>query len=486
MIFKIAWRNLLEYRTKTLIIGILVAFGVSILVIGNSILESITKGMEASFVENFTGDLIVRNESDEAVGFIGGFGAAPPALAGFTDVEAYLQKQDGVVATTPLLTGSASLSKNDETLAFASLWGVQPSSYFEMFPDKFILTEGELLKDGEAGILLPQALIDEVLEEQGVELRVGETILLSGQNDTTGTKIREVKVRGIGYYENSAGLLDLISLVDANTLRSLTGLTAVSPNVPDAAPITAASDAAASDASRGASPNGDDLFGDSLVTEIEGAQEAAEINFENILGDTSVRNRYLTLDNQAWHFLLLDLGDASPDEITAGLSTLNGTELVVENWRWGAGLVAELAFTLRTILNVVILVIAVVAVIIITNTLLLSIMERMGEIGTIRAMGGQKGFVRRLITTEVLTITLLFGLVGVAFGGLTIGLLNVLGLPASNVFLQILFGSSVLKPVLSISALYLSVIAVTVIGVVASLYPTSVALGVSPVRAMQK
>ncbi len=482
MIFKIAWRNLLEYRTKTLIIGIMVALGVGILVIGNSVLESITRGMEASYVENFTGDLIVRNQSDEAVEFLGGFGAAPPAISGFTEVESYLQKQGGVAATTPLLTGTASLSKDDETLAAAILWGVQPGSYFEMFPNKFVLTDGELLKDGEPGILLSQALIDQVFETHGVTLGVGETVLLSGQNNTTGTKIREVKVRGVGYYENSAGLLDLISLVDASTLRALTGLTAVSTeSTPDAVSATAALNA-----NENAPASGNDLFGDSLVTETESAPGTAEIDFDNILGDTTVRDRYLALDNDAWHFLLVDLRDASPDAVTAGLSTLNGTDLVVEDWRWGAGIVADLAFTLRTILNVVILVIAVVAVVIIMNTLVISVTERMGEIGTIRAMGGQKGFVRRLITTEVLTITLLFGLVGIAFGGLTIGVLNVLGLPAGNLFLQVLFGGPVLRPVLSISALYVSVIAVAMIGVVASLYPTSVALGVSPVRAMQK
>ncbi|CAA9582902.1 MAG: hypothetical protein AVDCRST_MAG86-3089 [uncultured Truepera sp.] len=483
MIFKIAWRNLLEYRTKTLIIGVLVALGVGVLVIGNSVLESITRGMEASYVENFTGDLIVRNGSDEAVEFMGGFGAVPPAITGFTEVEAYLQKQGGVVASTPLLTSTASLSKDDETLGAAILWGVQPSSYFRMFPGKFILTDGELLRGGEPGILLSQALVDQVFETHGVELRVGETVLLSGQNNTTGTKIREVKVRGVGYYENSAGLLDLISLVDANTLRALTGLTAVgTESTPDAA-----SDTAASAANENAPlEDGDELFDDALVTEAESAPGTAEIDFDDILGDTSVRDGYLALDNHAWHFLLVDLGEAAPDAVTAGLGTLNGTDLVVEDWRWGAGIVADLAFTLRTILNAVILVIAIVAVTIIMNTLVISVTERMGEIGTIRAMGGQKGFVRRLITTEVLTLTLLFGLVGVAFGGLTIGVLNVLGLPAGNLFLQVLFGGPVLRPVLSISALYVSVIAVAVIGVVASLYPTSVALGVSPVRAMQK
>ena len=219
-----------------------------------------------------------------------------------------------------------------------------------------------------------------------------------------------------------------------------------------------------------------------LVTDAETTDEA--VDYDNILGDTSVRDRLLALDTNAWHFLLLDTADdRASAEVTAQLTSSN-PDLVVEDWRWGAGVIADLAANLRTVINAVIGVIAIVILIIITNTLVISVSERMGEIGTIRAIGGQKGFVRRMIVTEVLTITLLFGLVGMAAGALTIGVLNAVGIPASNLFLQVLFGGSVLKPVLSAFSLLVSVAAVAVIGVLASLYPTSVALRVSPVQAM--
>ena len=192
----------------------------------------------------------------------------------------------------------------------------------------------------------------------------------------------------------------------------------------------------------------------------------------------------MALDNNAWHFLLLDTNEAAADVA----ATLAGSSesIAVENWRWGASFIADLAFGIRTALNVVIAVIMIVAVIIIMNTLVISVTERMGEIGTIRAMGGQKSFVRGMIVSEVLTTALLFGLVGVLVGSLTITLLNLLGLPASNLFLEILFGGSVLRPVLSVGSLFWSVLVVAFLSVLASLYPTGVALGVSPVEAMRK
>ena len=484
ILWKIAWRNLREHKTKTLIIGILVALGVSLVVIGNSVLESITSGLESSFVENFTGDLIVHNVSEDEPALIGAFGAAAEPIKNYTGVTAYLDAQDDIEAYTPLLSGLASINQNDEALSFAFLWGIQPSTYFQMFPDKFVVIEGRQLQDGETGIMLSRGVVDDVFEEKGIQLEAGQTVILSAQNDVTGNKIRELEIIGIGYYENAAGLLDRISLVDANTLRSLSGLIAVQVESAGSSVTIDTSE----DALFGSSDSSDSLFGGSgsLFSETEPTDEAAAIDFDNILGDTSVRDEFLALDNNAWHFLLLDTDGQNKAVITENLTNFEQAELVVQGWRWGAVFIADLAFSIQTILNYIILVIAIVAVIIIMNTLVISVTERMGEIGTIRAIGGQKNFIRSMITAEVLTITLLFGIVGIAVGSLTIGVLNLLGLPASNLFLQVLFGGSALKPILSMSSLFLSVIAVAIVGVVASLYPTSVALGVSPVQAMQR
>ena len=485
ILLKIAFRNLREHRGKTLIIGTLVALGVAVIIVGNSVLASVTDGLEASYVGNFTGDLIVRNASEEAVSFVGGgvgapgFGAAPEPLHTYPDVAAYLDADPNVTAYTPLLSGVATVNRNDKTLSFALLWGIAPSSYFAMFPDSFVLTAGERLVDGQEGMMLSQEAVDAALEE-GITLQVGDTVLLSGQNDVTGTKIREVTVRGVGAFKNSAGLLDNVSFVDVGTLRALIGLTAARTG-------SVAGSSAPTDL------NEDALFGDgdTFLSEAGTGSSAdpstdSSLDFDTLLGDTSVRDRLLALDNDAWHFLLLDVADGALLSVERELSGAPvGQSLVVENWRWGAGFVAELAFGIRNLLNIVILVIAIVAVIIIMNTLVISVTERMVEIGTVRALGGQRGFVRRMITAEVLMTTLLFGVVGVAVGGAVVGVFNLVGLAAPNVFLQVLFGGSVLRPVLSVGSLFVSLASVAVVGVVASLYPVAVALGVSPVRAMQ-
>jgi putative ABC transport system permease protein len=46
---RMAFRNLLEHKAKSLIVGILLSLGVLILVLGNSFLDASRRGIEASF-----------------------------------------------------------------------------------------------------------------------------------------------------------------------------------------------------------------------------------------------------------------------------------------------------------------------------------------------------------------------------------------------------------------------------------------------------
>ena len=54
-IFKLALRNLKEHKSKTIIIALFLVFGVAIVVLGNSFLESVNRGLEKDFRNNYTG-----------------------------------------------------------------------------------------------------------------------------------------------------------------------------------------------------------------------------------------------------------------------------------------------------------------------------------------------------------------------------------------------------------------------------------------------
>ena len=114
-----------------------------------------------------------------------------------------------------------------------------------------------------------------------------------------------------------------------------------------------------------------------------------------------------------------------------------GIEAAVVDWRQASGGFGVLADTLRIVFNVAILIIAVVAIIIIMNTLVISVIERTAEIGTMRALGAQKGMIRRMFILETLSIAFVFGLIGILLGGAIIFVLNLTGIPASNTFFEI-------------------------------------------------
>ena len=58
-IIKLALRNLKEHKSKTLIISMFILFGVAIVIMGNSFLESVNRGLEKDFRSNLTGDLTI-------------------------------------------------------------------------------------------------------------------------------------------------------------------------------------------------------------------------------------------------------------------------------------------------------------------------------------------------------------------------------------------------------------------------------------------
>ena len=70
-------------------------------------------------------------------------------------------------------------------------------------------------------------------------------------------------------------------------------------------------------------------------------------------------------------------------------------------------------------------------------------------------------------------------------GGLVLLVLNKIGLKASNVFFEIIYGGPELRPELSWSAVVLSFVVIVAVGAVSSAYPTALVMRTSPLKAME-
>jgi putative ABC transport system permease protein len=191
----------------------------------------------------------------------------------------------------------------------------------------------------------------------------------------------------------------------------------------------------------------------------------------------------------SWHYILATVDDPrQADDLIADLNAWFESEGIAAqagNWEAAAGPFATTADVVRTVFNVAIIIVGVVAVIIIMNTMVVSVIERTSEIGTMRALGAQRGFVWRMFLYETLTISAVFGIVGIILALIAIAILNAIGIPATNTFLQVLFAGPELRPDVSMTSIYGSVIIVTMIGILSHIYPVAVALKIQPIRAIQ-
>ena len=201
LIFKIAYRNLKEHKTKTLIIGTLMALAIMILVVGNSFMETAASGIEKTYIQNFTGDVVITSaEMENASLFMDGSmnnrEELIPIIPSAVEIQEYLESHSSVTAINPQIGGAALLKHKEDGTGVAMLFGVDPEMYEETFQDNIKITYGSFLNPGEEGIVLSEAAVRMIKESSGEIVKPGDSVLLTGMNSVTGTKIREVTVRG--------------------------------------------------------------------------------------------------------------------------------------------------------------------------------------------------------------------------------------------------------------------------------------------------
>lgn len=502
VILRIALRNLREHRAKTLIIGIIIAFGIALVVVGNSMAETITQGLRRSFIDNYAGHVMIHGRTDQDLSLFG-FGVATgneeiPRIGRYREVFEHVAALPEVAAITPQLTGFAIAYADEEQNEqfFVTLFGIETDSYGVMFPDSIELLSGRALAADAAEVMLPESVADDIGEQLGVRPQPGDPLLVTAFGGG-GLRIRELTISGIFRFRQDVEGLNQVAFVDAQTFRSLVGLVVSTGQIELSAQETEILDAGG---------DLDALFAEEgeLVTAAAGAAEeapaaaaepAAALDEASVLGILGARGRAPpVVDAGAWHFLLLKLAPGAGSEQARaqrlidqlnGYFAAHGIAAEAADWRAAAGGFSRLAAVMQTVFNGTVAVIAIVAVIIIMNTLVISVTERTSEIGTMRALGARKPFVRRMFLVETLCISWLFGSAGIVLGAAIVTVLGWTGIRAGNDFLNILFGGEVLEPALSALSVAISLGIMTGIGLLSSVYPVMVALRVQPVRAVQ-
>ena len=93
-----------------------------------------------------------------------------------------------------------------------------------------------------------------------------------------------------------------------------------------------------------------------------------------------------------------------------------GLPLKAISWQAASGFIGQFVNMAQMVLSVAVLIIFVVALVIINNAMVMATLQRVQEIGTLRAVGAQRRFILWMLVIEAMVIGALFGALGAAVG----------------------------------------------------------------------
>lgn len=321
---------------------------------------------------------------------------------------------------------------------------------------------------------------------------VGDTIVLRSFTNSGFIRATSVKVWGTFEFQGleKSELAGATSLADLMTFRDLYGQPTAETRAEharmraavDAKPVTR------EDAE-------DALFGGdtaSVVVEVERPEGFDEFRGEEALDvrdvaaatfDPAEQRKGLALSAAV---LLRD--EERLDETMRTIRDLSreeGLGIQAVDWRTASGIVGQFILVIRGVLYVAIVIIFLVAMVIINNSMVMATMDRVSEIGTIRALGAQRRFVLAMFLLETAVLGLVAGALGAATGAGIVAALGASGIPATSDVLVFLFAGPALHPTFGIDNLALGLVAILVVSLLATLYPARIATRIEPVVAMQ-
>jgi putative ABC transport system permease protein len=493
-----AFRNLFEHKSKSLIIGILLALGALVLVVGNSFIDASRLGIRTSFTENYTGDVFVSGVSPDGdvslfgVTSVGGL-ASTPIIPEYNKVLSTIERSPLVDKATGMATGYAIVTRGgeadtedfeddeetDPAARFLFLFGIDAHDYWTVF-DSIDITSGAALEPGQTGLVINEVQLAKISKWIGRPMKVGDSLVVQGFS-SGGMKLRELPIVATYRQRTEGTTPEQEAFVDIDTLRVMVGMTGGTDE---------GIELKESETAMLSAVDTESLFGDDLFEEAPAGGGFDESTLQAQLADTAAREKANTADTGAWQFIVVRTKD--PAKAPALIASLNetfaaeGIAAVAGDWQKAAGPYGQSVDVVRIVFTVAIAILSIVAIIIIMNTFVISVIERTGEIGTMRAIGADKGFIRKLFAAEAAVLSLVFSSIGAGLGLIVVAVLRALKLEAGNAFLEVLFGGKYMSPFVTPWSFFAAILAMVAVGYIAHFYPVSVALKIEPVRAMQQ
>ena len=324
-------------------------------------------------------------------------------------------------------------------------------------------------------------------------LRPGDMLTIKAFTKSGFVQSVNIKVYGTFQFKGleKSGLAGGLSLMDLMSFRDLYGY--MTPDrLAEMKQIEKAAGAKIVDRDKAEA----ELFGGS--TSVTQAKEQT-INDATEIGDTTHRVKTEKLVDRVYTPEEIEKGvvlnaaiilkDPSKMEKTMkeieAVSNRDSLDLKVSSWQKAAGSIGQFVFVAKLVLYIAVFIIFIVTLVIINNAVMMATLQRIREIGTMRAIGAQRAFVLMMILIETIFLGIVFGTIGTLLGSAFIKWLGHKGIPAVNEFLYFFFSGPRLYTTLGASSIVGAFVIVLVVTTLSALYPAIIATRVSPIQAMQ-
>jgi putative ABC transport system permease protein len=512
VIFQLALRNLKEHKAKSIIVSLFIIFGVAIVILGNSFLESINRGLEKDFRANYTGDITVSANMPDGMkadifmatsGTFDGTLPQTPALLDIDQVEKILDESGLISGRTRMISTRGIMMKGEEIdlaalmsddsvniadIPVFMMFAGEEDSYFTLFGGQHIV-EGSAIdySSSENQLLIDTRIRSSFENFFKKSLNVGDSVLVMGAN--TDGVIREAKV--VGFYTPANEYSAMFQTIYCNPsfARAFADLTYGS--ILDSENARNFDEKIWDVDESELFGEGDDFFDDMISDETDSFVSGGDIDFNNILGDITLRDELNRTDNGSWHFVQAKFkngvkADNAIKELNAKFKEL-GIDANAMGWETAAASYTKTVAGINVFFNILVVVLAIVVFIIIMNTMTISIIERTSEIGTMRALGAEKSFVRTLFFTEASSITIVSAFIGIVLGLVIMGIFNSLNLSVGdNMIAKVILGGGQLHFSPTPAIILISFFGVAIGSLLSNIYPVSSALRITPLKALSK
>jgi putative ABC transport system permease protein len=470
---KLALRTLMKRKARMVLIGLLVAFGTFILVFGGIFASSVAAGSRASIINNFTGDFIVYSARSKELPSPFSFNTPLPNIRNADAVAAALDALEGVEAYAFYAQnyGTVQVERDGKKLDLPLIfYAVEPGPYRAVFSN-IDVRDGSyfgLASGGDAagasaptpGLLISSYQNERYLENYGASLKVGEDVTLLGVTEGGVNTVRSSLV-GIFEPRHYKSVFNYINFMDSRTYSTLYNFTGVESLPADLDLALEAATAAGADESS--------IF-DLATDDSLGKLDLASLKTEALSG---------------FAMIAVKLKDhAKVDAAMAELTANSDLGIKVARWDVASGYYAKISSALQTFIFLATALVFLVVTMIFMNTLIINVVERTAEIGTMRAIGADKAFIRGVFLAETLILNISAALVSMAVTGVLLALAGDRGLPLPETVSQYLIGGGPLTLKIEAAPFVAALVLVAAVSVLATIYPVRVASSITPLAAM--